>query len=40
MVLFFSLQIYVELEVRYTPLEGTAGSWRGYDFLKVEDKNE
>ncbi|XP_039653756.1 fer-1-like protein 4 [Perca fluviatilis] len=32
--------IYVELDVRYHPVEGTAGSWEGLDFLKVEDTDE
>ncbi|XP_044028971.1 fer-1-like protein 4 [Siniperca chuatsi] len=32
--------IYIELEIRYHPVEGTAGSWEGHDFLKVEDKDE
>ncbi|KAM7401688.1 hypothetical protein PAMP_016984 [Pampus punctatissimus] len=33
-------EIYVELDIRYNPVEGTAGSWDGLDFLKVEDKDE
>ncbi|XP_065811257.1 fer-1-like protein 4 isoform X2 [Labrus bergylta] len=32
--------IYIELDVRYHPLEGTAGSWEGLDFLKIEDEDE
>ncbi|XP_034548431.1 fer-1-like protein 4 [Notolabrus celidotus] len=32
--------IYIELDIRYHPLEGTAGGWEGGDFLKVEDKDE
>ncbi|XP_047438117.1 fer-1-like protein 4 [Mugil cephalus] len=32
--------IYIELDIRYHPLEGTAGQWEGLDFLKVEDKDE
>ncbi|XP_034725482.1 fer-1-like protein 4 [Etheostoma cragini] len=32
--------IYIELDVRYHPVEGAAGSWEGLDFLKVEDTDE
>ncbi|XP_041638940.1 fer-1-like protein 4 [Cheilinus undulatus] len=32
--------IYIELDIRYHPLEGTAGNWEELDFLKVEDKDE
>uniref|UniRef100_UPI0037E7A12B fer-1-like protein 4 n=1 Tax=Semicossyphus pulcher TaxID=241346 RepID=UPI0037E7A12B len=32
--------IFIELDIRYHPVEGTAGSWEGLDFLKVEDKDE
>ncbi|XP_029287824.1 LOW QUALITY PROTEIN: fer-1-like protein 4 [Cottoperca gobio] len=32
--------IYIELDIRYHPYEGTAGSWDGLDFLKVEDQDE
>ncbi|KAG8007550.1 Fer-1-like protein 4, partial [Nibea albiflora] len=32
--------IYIELDIRYHPVEGTAGNWDGLDFLKVEDKDE
>ncbi|XP_042260412.1 fer-1-like protein 4 [Thunnus maccoyii] len=32
--------IYIELDIRYHPVEGTAGSWDGLDFLQVEDKDE
>ncbi|KAI3369771.1 hypothetical protein L3Q82_024597 [Scortum barcoo] len=32
--------IYIELDIRYQPLEGTAGGWDGLDFLKVEDNDE
>ncbi|XP_070758115.1 fer-1-like protein 4 [Enoplosus armatus] len=32
--------IYIELDIRYNPVEGTAGGWEGHDFLKVEDKDE
>ncbi|XP_070695599.1 fer-1-like protein 4 [Pempheris klunzingeri] len=32
--------IYVELDIRYHPVEGTAGSWEGLDFLQVEDTDE
>ncbi|XP_042350061.1 fer-1-like protein 4 [Plectropomus leopardus] len=32
--------IYIELDIRYHPVEGTAGGWEGQDFLKVEDKDD
>uniref|UniRef100_A0A3Q2XY42 Fer-1 like family member 4 n=1 Tax=Hippocampus comes TaxID=109280 RepID=A0A3Q2XY42_HIPCM len=32
--------IYVELDVRYNPVEGAAGGWEGQDFIRVEDKDE
>uniref|UniRef100_A0A4W6CNI3 Fer-1 like family member 4 n=1 Tax=Lates calcarifer TaxID=8187 RepID=A0A4W6CNI3_LATCA len=32
--------IYVELDIRYHPVEGTAGSWEGHDFLGVEDEKD
>ncbi|XP_075994487.1 fer-1-like protein 4 [Genypterus blacodes] len=32
--------IIIELDVRYHPVQGTAGSWEGHDFLKVEVKDE
>ncbi|KAM9860161.1 fer-1-like protein 4 [Aulostomus maculatus] len=32
--------IYIELDVRYHPVEGVAGNWEGQDFLKVEDQDE
>ncbi|XP_038552062.1 fer-1-like protein 4 [Micropterus salmoides] len=32
--------IYIELDIRYHPVEGTAGSWQGHDFLKDEDSDE
>ncbi|XP_049327745.1 fer-1-like protein 4 [Astyanax mexicanus] len=32
--------IYVELDVRYHPLQGAAGEWSGEDFTKVEDRDE
>ncbi|KAM8756787.1 fer-1-like protein 4 [Acanthopagrus schlegelii] len=32
--------IYIELDIRYHPVEGAAGSWDGLDFLKVEDEDE
>ncbi|KAM9362008.1 fer-1-like protein 4 [Symphorus nematophorus] len=32
--------IYIELDIRYHPVEGTAGSWEGLDFLRVEDQDE
>ncbi|XP_068171710.1 fer-1-like protein 4 isoform X2 [Antennarius striatus] len=32
--------IYVELEIRYLPVEGKAGTWEGRDFLKVENSEE
>lgn len=35
-----SLQIYVELDIRYHPVEGAAGSWDGLDFLIDEDNND
>ncbi|XP_033938430.1 fer-1-like protein 4 [Pseudochaenichthys georgianus] len=33
-------EIYIELDIRYHPVEGTAGSWEGLDFIKVEDQDE
>ncbi|XP_033481553.1 fer-1-like protein 4 [Epinephelus lanceolatus] len=32
--------IYIELDVRYHPVEGTAGGWDGVDFLRVEDQDD
>ncbi|XP_029946768.1 fer-1-like protein 4 [Salarias fasciatus] len=32
--------IFIELDIRYHPIEGAAGPWDGLDFLKVEDKDE
>ncbi|XP_029006107.1 fer-1-like protein 4 [Betta splendens] len=32
--------IYVELDIQYHPVEGTAGSWEGLDFLRAEEDNE
>uniref|UniRef100_A0A8D0AGF7 Fer-1 like family member 4 n=1 Tax=Sander lucioperca TaxID=283035 RepID=A0A8D0AGF7_SANLU len=32
--------IYIELDVRYHPVEGSAGSWEGLDFLKVENTDD
>ncbi|XP_056293793.1 fer-1-like protein 4 [Pseudoliparis swirei] len=32
--------IFIELDIRYHPVEGVAGSWEGGDFLKVEDKDD
>ncbi|XP_023271889.1 fer-1-like protein 4 [Seriola lalandi dorsalis] len=32
--------IYIEVDIRYQPVEGTAGRWEGLDFLKVEDNDE
>ncbi|XP_051271745.1 fer-1-like protein 4 [Dicentrarchus labrax] len=32
--------IYIELDIRYHPVEGAAGSWEGHDFLRVEDNDE
>ncbi|XP_057703030.1 fer-1-like protein 4 isoform X2 [Corythoichthys intestinalis] len=32
--------IYVELDVRYLPLEGAAGGWEGQDFVRVEDEDQ
>ncbi|XP_019716010.1 fer-1-like protein 4 [Hippocampus comes] len=32
--------IYVELDVRYNPVEGAAGGWEGQDFIRVEDKDD
>ncbi|KAI9549079.1 hypothetical protein NQZ68_003614 [Dissostichus eleginoides] len=33
-------EIYIELDIRYHPVEGAAGSWEGLDFIKVEDQDE
>ncbi|KAM3621093.1 uncharacterized protein V6R79_006015 [Siganus canaliculatus] len=33
-------EIYIELEIRYHPVEGTAGNWEGLDFLRIEDQDE
>ncbi|GLD58097.1 copine-1-like isoform X2, partial [Lates japonicus] len=33
-------KIYIELDIRYHPVEGTAGSWEGHDFLGVEDEKD
>uniref|UniRef100_A0A4W4DYS2 C2 domain-containing protein n=1 Tax=Electrophorus electricus TaxID=8005 RepID=A0A4W4DYS2_ELEEL len=32
--------IYVELEVRYHPVQGTAGAWSSEDFLKEDESEE
>ncbi|XP_062271498.1 fer-1-like protein 4 [Scomber scombrus] len=32
--------IYIELDIRYHPVEGTAGKWEGHDFLEIEDNDE
>ncbi|KAM9800773.1 fer-1-like protein 4 isoform 1-T1 [Syngnathus typhle] len=32
--------IYVELDVHYNPVEGTAGGWEGQDFISVGDQVE
>ncbi|XP_059184867.1 fer-1-like protein 4 [Centropristis striata] len=32
--------IYIELDIRYHPVEGAAGGWEGLDFLKVQDNDE
>ncbi|KAK3536663.1 hypothetical protein QTP86_015460, partial [Hemibagrus guttatus] len=32
--------IYVELDVRYQPVQGAAGDWTSEDFLKLEDSDE
>ncbi|XP_035485892.2 fer-1-like protein 4 [Scophthalmus maximus] len=32
--------IYIELDIHYHPVEGSAGKWDGLDFLKAEDKDE
>uniref|UniRef100_A0A3B4VIG5 Fer-1-like protein 4 n=1 Tax=Seriola dumerili TaxID=41447 RepID=A0A3B4VIG5_SERDU len=32
--------IYIEVDIRYQPVEGTAGRWEGLDFLRVEDNDE
>ncbi|XP_069567394.1 fer-1-like protein 4 [Brachyistius frenatus] len=32
--------IFIELEICFNPVEGTAGGWEGKDFLKVQDKDE
>ncbi|KAF0034740.1 hypothetical protein F2P81_012498 [Scophthalmus maximus] len=33
-------EIYIELDIHYHPVEGSAGKWDGLDFLKAEDKDE
>lgn len=35
-----SVQVYVELDVRYHPVQGAAGGWESADFLTVEDEDE
>ncbi|XP_017286969.1 fer-1-like protein 4 [Kryptolebias marmoratus] len=32
--------IIIELDIRFHPVEGTAGHWEGLDFLSVEDNDE
>ncbi|KAM9758875.1 fer-1-like protein 4 [Menidia menidia] len=32
--------IFVELDIRFHPVEGAAGRWDGHDFLRVEDNDE
>ncbi|XP_026163454.1 fer-1-like protein 4 [Mastacembelus armatus] len=32
--------IYIELDIQYHPVEGTAGRWEGHDFLEAEDEDE
>ncbi|XP_077434597.1 fer-1-like protein 4 isoform X2 [Vanacampus margaritifer] len=32
--------IYVELDVRYNPVEGAAGGWEGRDFIRADDEDE
>lgn len=32
--------IYVELDIRYQPIQGSAGGWEGEEFLEVEDRDE
>ncbi|KAG5274443.1 hypothetical protein AALO_G00136370 [Alosa alosa] len=32
--------VYVELDVRYHPVQGAAGGWESADFLSVEDADE
>ncbi|KAM4587956.1 fer-1-like protein 4 [Odontesthes bonariensis] len=32
--------IFIELDIRFHPVEGTAGHWDGLDFLRVEDNDE
>nr|XP_019952111.1 PREDICTED: fer-1-like protein 4 [Paralichthys olivaceus] len=32
--------IYIELDINYHPVEGSAGGWVGLDFLNVEEKDE
>ncbi|XP_034440467.1 fer-1-like protein 4 [Hippoglossus hippoglossus] len=32
--------IYIELDINYHPVEGSAGGWVGLDFLDVEEKDE
>uniref|UniRef100_A0A671YI54 Fer-1 like family member 4 n=1 Tax=Sparus aurata TaxID=8175 RepID=A0A671YI54_SPAAU len=33
-------KIYIELDIRYHPVEGAAGSWEGLDFLRVEEEDD
>lgn len=33
-------QIYIELDVRYHPVQGAAGNWDGQDFLRLEDSDQ
>ncbi|XP_003447761.1 fer-1-like protein 4 isoform X1 [Oreochromis niloticus] len=32
--------IYIELEIRFHPLEGTAGTWDGQDFLSIDEEKD
>lgn len=32
--------IYIELDIRYHPVQGAAGDWDGHDFIRQEDKND
>lgn len=33
-------EIYIELDIRYHPVQGAAGHWDGLDFLRLEEKDE
>lgn len=32
--------IYIELDIRYHPVQGAAGNWDGQDFIRLEDKDD